>query len=60
MQKLGAEIDMVHQPDEVGGYLLHRGLARVQELCERSSTYVWTNQYSDPANPHIHYLNTGP
>ncbi|HEX3639927.1 MAG TPA: pyridoxal-phosphate dependent enzyme [Ktedonobacteraceae bacterium] len=59
MQKLGAEIDMVHQPDEVGGYLLSR-LARVRELCESSPTYVWTNQYSDPANPHIHYLNTGP
>ena len=59
MQMLGAEIDMVHQPDEVGGYLLSR-LARVRELCQSSPTCVWTNQYSDPANPHIHYLNTGP
>jgi len=59
MQMLGAEIDMVHQHDEVGGYLLSR-LAHVRELCESSPTYVWTNQYADPANPHIHYLNTGP
>jgi 2,3-diaminopropionate biosynthesis protein SbnA len=59
MQMLGAEIDMVDQHDEVGGYLLSR-LARVRELCERSSTYVWTNQYGDSANPHIHYLSTGP
>ncbi len=59
MQMLGAEIEMVHRPDEVGGYLLSR-LARVGELCQSSPTYVWTNQYSDPANPHIHYLNTGP
>jgi 2,3-diaminopropionate biosynthesis protein SbnA len=59
MQMLGAEIDMVDQHDKVGGYLLSR-LARIRELCESSPTYVWTNQYGDPANPHIHYLSTGP
>ncbi len=59
MQKLGAEIDMVDQPDEVGGYLLSR-LQRVREQCQEFPTYVWTNQYSNPANPHIHYISTGP
>ena len=59
MQMLGAEIEMVDQHDKVGGYLLSR-LARVRELCERSPNYVWTNQYGDSANPHIHYLSTGP
>src|SRR5205823_3749739 len=43
MQTLGAEISMVDQPDEVGGYLLSR-LERVRELCQSSPTYVWTNQ----------------
>lgn len=59
MQALGAQIEMVHLPDENGGYLLSR-LERVRELCRRSPRYVWSDQYSNPANPHIHYLNTGP
>lgn len=59
MQALDAQIDMVQQPDENGGYLLSR-LRRVRELCERFDTYVWTDQYSNPANPYIHYLSTGP
>jgi len=59
MQALGAQIEMVNHPDENGGYLLSR-LERVQALCRSSDTYVWTNQYANPANPHIHYLSTGP
>jgi N-(2-amino-2-carboxyethyl)-L-glutamate synthase len=59
MQAFDAQIDMVQQPDENGGYLLSR-LRRVYELCERFDTYVWTDQYSNPANPHIHYLTTAP
>ena len=59
MQALGAQIDMVHQPDTTGGYLLSR-LVRVQELCLLSNAYIWTDQYSNPANPHIHYTGTGP
>ena len=59
MQALGAQIEMVHQPDENGGYLLSR-LERVRELCHVSPTYVWTDQYSNPANPRIHYLSTAP
>jgi 2,3-diaminopropionate biosynthesis protein SbnA len=59
MQALVAQIDMVQQPDENGGYLLSR-LRRVRELCERFNTYVWTDQYANPANPRIHYLTTGP
>ena len=59
MQTLDAKIEMVEQPDENGGYLLSR-LRRVRELCERNDNYVWTDQYSNPANPFIHYQNTGP
>lgn len=59
MQALGAQIEMVHKQDENGGYLLSR-LERVRELCQGSHKYVWTDQYSNPANPHIHYLSTGP
>jgi cysteine synthase A len=59
MQALGAQIEMVDQPDENGGYLLSR-LKRIQELCQSSTSYIWTNQYSNTANPLIHYLSTGP
>lgn len=59
MQAFGAELDLVDQPDQNGGYLLSR-LAHIRELCERSDAYIWTDQYSNPANPLIHYLSTGP
>ena len=59
MQELGAHIEMVEQPDENSGYLLSR-LRRVHELCERNENYVWTDQYSNPANPLIHFQKTGP
>lgn len=59
MQALGAQIDMVDAPDANGGYLLSR-LARVQALCQLSHKHVWTNQYANTANPHIHYASTGP
>jgi N-(2-amino-2-carboxyethyl)-L-glutamate synthase len=59
MQALGAVIELVDQPDANGGYLLSR-LVRVQEFCQLSDKYVWTDQYSNAANPHIHYTSTGP
>lgn len=58
MEALDAEIEMVDKPDSTGGYLLSR-LARIQELCRYSSNYVWTNQYTNAANPQIHFLQTG-
>jgi N-(2-amino-2-carboxyethyl)-L-glutamate synthase len=59
MRAYGAEIEMVHQPDATGGYLLSR-LARVAEICSRAPGYVWTNQYANPANPAAHYRSTAP
>lgn len=59
MEALGAQIEMVHDYDSTGGYLLSR-LKRVEELCSSSKEYVWTNQYANPANPLIHYITTGP
>lgn len=59
MRLFGAQIETVTQPDVCGGYLLSR-LQRVQELCQQSATYVWTDQYNSPANPYIHYTQTGP
>ena len=59
MRAYNAQIELVDQPDQVGGYLLSR-LARIQELCQQRPEYVWTDQYGSPANPQIHYTSTGP
>jgi 2,3-diaminopropionate biosynthesis protein SbnA len=59
MQLFGAQIEMVDRPDANGGFLLSR-LEHVAELCQRSKNLIWTNQYVNPANPTIHYTQTGP
>jgi 2,3-diaminopropionate biosynthesis protein SbnA len=58
MRSMGAMIEMVEEPDETMGYLSAR-LSRVQEIC-RASNYLWLDQYSNLANPLIHYATTGP
>lgn len=59
MRTLGAEIDLVEQRDETGGYLLSR-LERVRTLCQNIQYSIWPNQYESIANPSIHYTDTGP
>ena len=59
LQALGAEIRMVESTDETGGYLLTR-LAVVREMLAEDPGLLWTNQYSNAANPEAHYLGTGP
>lgn len=59
MRMFGAELHLVDEADTAGGYLLSR-LKRVEEFCARSSRYVWTNQYANPANPMAHYSSTAP
>jgi N-(2-amino-2-carboxyethyl)-L-glutamate synthase len=59
MRGLGAAVEMVRDADRNGCYLAGR-LRRVRDLCARSPRFVWTNQYSNPANPRAHYTGTGP
>lgn len=59
MQAFGAQIKLVQQADKNGGYLLTR-LAYIQQLLENHSEYLWTDQYTNPANPYIHSVSTGP
>jgi N-(2-amino-2-carboxyethyl)-L-glutamate synthase len=59
MRNLGAELDLVEEQDETGGYLLSR-LKRVKQLCSQSPNYVWTDQYSSPANPRSYYDSLAP
>ena len=47
------------RPDETGGYLLTR-LARIREMLAEDPGLLWTNQYSNAANPEAHYSGTAP
>jgi len=59
LHDLGAETKMVETPDETGGYLLTR-LALVKEMLVEDPRLLWTNQYSNAANPEAHYSGTAP
>lgn len=54
----GAQIEVVHETDESGGYQKTR-VARVKRLLEEDPTAVWLNQYDNEDNPNFHYLTTG-
>ncbi|MDH8001277.1 cysteine synthase family protein [Bacillus cereus] len=53
----GAEIEMVTEPDEDGGYQKTRYL-RIQELLHQYPDAYWPNQYDNPQNPSYHYETT--
>lgn len=59
LDELGAYMMMVDTPDETGGYLLTR-LTWVRKLLTEDPGLMWTNQYSNGANPHAHYAGTAP
>lgn len=59
LREYGAEVIMVDTPDEDGGYLLSR-LARIREMLAEDPELLWTDQYSNMANPDAHYSGTAP
>jgi 2,3-diaminopropionate biosynthesis protein SbnA len=59
MRALGAELEIVEQRDETGGFLLTR-IRRARALAESTPGAVWANQYSNPENPSAHEATTGP
>jgi 2,3-diaminopropionate biosynthesis protein SbnA len=60
MQCFGAHIEIIDERDQAGGFLLDR-LRRVHSLLDESNgRLVWTDQYSNPAGPVMHYRTTGP
>ena len=58
LSHLGANIDMVNEPDEQGGYLQTR-IKRVKELVQTIPNGYWVNQYANPLNWQAHYHGAG-
>lgn len=57
LRLLGANVAMVCERDDTGGYLQAR-LRRVQELLDSEPGAVWLNQYANEANWRAHYETT--
>jgi len=56
-EAFGAEIEMVDQPDEYGGYQRPR-IERVQKLLANNPEAVCLDQYNNPDNPRAHQEET--
>ena len=59
IRQYGGEIIKVTHKDENGGYLKTR-IELIQKMLGDDPSYVWTNQYANPANPLAHYFYTAP
>lgn len=57
MRALGAQIVMVHERDENGGFLGTR-IARLNEMLACDPGLIWPNQYANGANPRVHFERT--
>lgn len=57
IKQLGANIEMVHEPDDQGGYLKTR-IKRVKELVETTPGAYWINQYANEKNWKAYYHGT--
>jgi cysteine synthase A len=57
MQALGADVVVVDQRDENGGFLATR-IAYIKALVARDGRYLWLNQYANPENPRAHARTT--
>lgn len=58
LKRLGANVDMVTEPDEHGGYLKTR-IKRVNELANQEKNALWINQYANQNNWKSHYYGAG-
>ena len=57
LRHFGAAVEMVHKPDDHGGYLKSR-LERVRELLDVVPNAYWINQYANELNWQAHYHET--
>jgi cysteine synthase A len=58
MKQMGANIAMVEERDDQGGYLQTR-IKRVQQLLRAEPNAFWINQYANDNNWRAHYEGTG-
>ena len=58
IEALGADVERVEEPAEVGGFLAAR-LARVKEIVAGTPDAVWINQYANNRNWLAHYHGIG-
>ena len=57
-QAFGAQIELVRDPDEDGGYQKAR-VARVKKMLQKYPDAVWPNQYDNEDNPAFHSATMG-
>lgn len=58
LRQLGANVEIVQEPDDQGGYLKTR-IQRVKELLQTIPNSFWLNQYANDLNWQSHYHGTG-
>jgi N-(2-amino-2-carboxyethyl)-L-glutamate synthase len=54
---LGAEVISIDKKDENGGYLFSR-IRLIENIIAENPSYIWLNQYKNPANSAAHYHMT--
>lgn len=59
IKALGAKLVVVTQKDKNGGYLETR-INYIKEELQKHPKLIWTNQYSNSANPDVHANSTAP
>ncbi|MEU9075411.1 2,3-diaminopropionate biosynthesis protein SbnA [Kitasatospora sp. NPDC004745] len=59
MESLGAEVVVISEPDENGGFLGSR-IRHVKEACAADPSLLWLNQYANEGNWRAHYQATAP
>ncbi|WP_081772124.1 2,3-diaminopropionate biosynthesis protein SbnA [Paraburkholderia nodosa] len=57
IEAMGAEVVVVHQRDENGGFLGTR-IQYIRQRIANDSNTIWLNQYANPANPAAHHDST--
>ncbi|KUI97642.1 2,3-diaminopropionate biosynthesis protein SbnA [Vibrio sp. MEBiC08052] len=57
MRALGAEVIVITQKDDKGGYLGNR-LKYIEHKLKEDNSLIWLNQYSNPGNVKSHYSLT--
>lgn len=57
IQALGAQVIVVDQRDENGGFLYSR-IRLIEQMVAQNPDYIWLNQYQSPNNPLAHYNAT--